>query len=366
MGDWSDRTTMRKGHKRASIALLVATAASMVLALPAQADAAPRDRPTGLAFNQAHVLSWGAPPPEDAAIITGYRLTADDGTDPEFTAELPADATQYQIELPGSRRYQVVLIAESAAGDSPPTVTWACVCQAPTAPTDFQFGTLANGHFGVSWAPPADWGGPDHRYDVSFVGETGYPYLDVQSGDRDWIDLSDQVAQGHSLRVVAINAALSGTPVVVDAEVPLPPRLPGPITIVQATESPFGYSPSWVVTRAAFRRRGCDPAHPLHGGRSACDHHPAPPDPGRSLVPLRAECAAAERSSRARRLGREHSRSRTEHVAGRHVRPRTRPVPAGLCHADRAGVMVGPSPGRPSAFGHDLAADPPRWTGRGG
>ena len=256
MGDRSSGTAMRHGRVHALIALLVASTAIVGVALPASADTGPPSRPTGLTISNDGLIQWDPPSAEDAASVTGYHLTADDGTDTGVAVDLPPDATSYQIVVVPEEMYRVSLVATSDSGDSTRAWWGLCLCQAPDVPTDFRLGTLPNGHYGVSWVPPADWGGPKHRYDASLDGYAIYPTMGAGSGDRDYVDLSNQYPRKHSLRVIAANDLYKATPVVVDADVPLPPRLPGPIALINVEDAEHQVNPSippadWLVTFAA-------------------------------------------------------------------------------------------------------------------
>ncbi|MDF2559449.1 MAG: hypothetical protein K0R99_895 [Microbacterium sp.] len=72
--------------------------------------------PTGLSHEidgTTLSLAWTAPA-DGGSALTGYKLVLNEGT----PIALPADATDYQIEL-GEGRYDLTLIATNAVGDSP-------------------------------------------------------------------------------------------------------------------------------------------------------------------------------------------------------------------------------------------------------
>jgi hypothetical protein len=167
MGDRSVRTWSGRAVKRSLITLVTVATASIGLALPVSADTGPPSKPTGLTASSDGLIQWDPPSAEDAASVTGYLLTADDGTEPSLAVNLPPDATSYQLVISPEEMYRISLVAMSDSGTSAPAWWGICLCQAPDAPSDFQLGTLPNGHYGVSWVPPADWGGPKHHYDVS-------------------------------------------------------------------------------------------------------------------------------------------------------------------------------------------------------
>ena len=255
MGDRSDRTTLRKTGRRAPMAALVAlTAVILGVPFPASADTGPPSKPTGLTVSSDGLIQWDPPSSEDAASLTGYHLAAGDGTGPGVAVDLPPDATSYQVVIVPEERYDISLVAMNSSGASAPAWWGICLCQAPDAPTDFQFGTLPNGHYGASWVPPADWGGPKHHYVVTLDANSTYPTtLWVVSGDRDYVDLSNQLPRKHSVQVVAANDLYNAAPVVLDVDVPLPPRLAGPITLIKVEDAEHQVNPpaDWVVTFAA-------------------------------------------------------------------------------------------------------------------
>jgi hypothetical protein len=131
-----------------------------VVPLDAQPPTAPLIQSV-LSRPRSLIVNW-APPAEDGGnAITQYTLTASRGGTTVGTSSPAGTATQGTIGgLTDTTRYTVSVVAQSAAGASPPATASGrpSSTNSPAAPSGLQVVPDGSGHVMVTWSPPVDSG----------------------------------------------------------------------------------------------------------------------------------------------------------------------------------------------------------------
>jgi Fibronectin type III domain len=247
MGDlrFSRRSVLPGPSGRRLLIGLVITALAMVLSvLPASAESGGPATPSISGLDTNGYLVWSPPSVGDAALITGYRITADDGTDPVETYDVAAGATYFLLPALPVGPYTVSLYAESGSGESAPASVSYYSCAVPDSPTDVQVGQLPNGHFGIWWTPPIDWGGPGDSYSLTQAG-TQQQIGKVQTADNNFFDVSDLSAGTYTFQLQAHNQAYWSPPITLTFTVPRPPRVPAAVSDIELTDSDNSTNVTW-------------------------------------------------------------------------------------------------------------------------
>ncbi|HEY0492053.1 MAG TPA: fibronectin type III domain-containing protein, partial [Candidatus Dormibacteraeota bacterium] len=227
--------TNAAGNSSASTASAAVTPGATAPAAPTAVMGTPGD-------GQATV-SWTAPSDDGGSAITGYTVTASDGT----TATAGGSALSATVSgLTNGTPYTFTVVATNGVGNSVASgpsgsVTPRTVPGAPTAVS----ATAGSSKATVSWSAPADDGGsPIINYTVSASGGTSVTTPDASTLSTDVTGLTPGTA--YTFTVVANNAAGPGPASTPSGSV-TPYTKPGAPTAVTATPGNGNATVGWTA-----------------------------------------------------------------------------------------------------------------------
>ncbi len=189
-------------------------------------------------------VSWSAPS-DDGASITGYFVTADNGTDTPTTCDVNGTTLSCNLRgLTNGIEYSITVTATNGAGTSsasiPVSVTPAAAPDAPTAVSV----VASDGALSVSWSAPSTNGATISGYAVNVVHGSDTPFTCSAAGTASSCEVSGLVnGTTYAITVTATNSAgVSSPSTSIDGT---PATTPGAPTDIIVAASSGSLSVSW-------------------------------------------------------------------------------------------------------------------------